>query len=449
MLKRTPAFLALILGATYAIAQDASGPVATGTTSGGGSSGAAASGTTQANILTSTPEETADISEGFSIPGGYGNAPLNFTPGQGHFDRPAVQFNTTVQQSYDDNIYSSSGASGLNPIKGSMMTNLSEGVSLLLSQGRTGLSLDANAGAQYVWDRDGDKLTPVFGLDTIYAYRLSPRTQLSVQLGAVYQTQSSYNSLNGLTDSNGKPYLTGNMKVDLLYRWTPRISLDTTYVAYGTYYTDSDYQDSNHINQIIGESVRYSWSRNVTAILEGRVGQDTYDHSGSDSQTYYALVGADFTLSRRLSSAIRLGSQTRVNDGGTSNTSPYVETTANYILTRTTLLGWNLRYGYNDSNSSTGASKSFRTGITLNQSVTSRLRANLSINVENADALQGDNDVTVSNSYFSIIGTVGASYAVTKDLSVFANYNRIEKNSPSDYVQYSKNVYSIGASYQY
>ncbi|XHR28800.1 MAG: hypothetical protein ACFUZC_23160 [Chthoniobacteraceae bacterium] len=449
MLKRTSACFALILGASYAFAQDASGPVASGTTSGGGSSDAAASGTTQVNIFTATPESTADISESFSLPGGYGNAPLNFTPGQGHFDRPALEFNTTVQQSYDDNIYSSSGAPGLKPVKGSMMTNLSEGVSVLLSQGRTGFTLDANVGGQYVWDRDGDKLTPSFGLDMIYAYRISPRTQLSVQLGLVYQTQSSYNSLNGLTDSNGKPYLTGNAKVDLLYRWTPLISLDTTYVAYGTYYTDSDYQDSNHLNQIIGESIRYSWSRNVTAILEGRVGQDTYDHSGSNSQSYYALTGADLTLSRRLSSAIRLGSQTRVNDGGTANTMPYAEATANYILTRTTLLGWNLRYGYNDTNSSTGAAKSLRTGINLNQSVTSRLRANLSVNIENADALQGDNDVTVSNSYFSIIGTAGVSYAFTKDLSVFANYNRIEKESPSDYVQYSKNVYSIGATYQY
>jgi hypothetical protein len=455
MLKGTSACLALILGASYAIAQDASGPVATGT--GGGGSGAASSSgatvsgsssTSSANISSATPEETTDLSEGFSIPGGYGNAPLNFTPGQGHFDRPALQFSTTVQQSYDDNIYSSSGATGLQPVKGSMMTNLSEGVSLLFAQGRTGLSLDANAGGQYVWDRSGDKLTPTFGLDMIYGYRISQRTQLTVQLGAVYQTQSSYNSLAGLTDSNGKPYLTGNVKVDLLHRWTPLISTNTTYVAYGTYYTDSDYSDSNHLNQIIGESLRYSFSRNVTGVVEGRVGQDTYDTSSSNSQTYYGLVGADLTLSRRLSSAIRLGSETRVNDDGNSNTMPYVEGSANYILTRNTLLGWNIRYGYNDSSSSVGASKSFRTGLSLTQSLTSKLRGSLSANVESSDALE-NNGTTVTNSYTSTILSAGLSYAVTKDLSVFANYNRIQKDSPSDLIEYSKNVYSLGATYQY
>ncbi len=448
MLK-TSASIALIFCASYALAQEASVSSGSASSSAASASAAVVSGTQSANLIDSEATQV-DVSEAFAIPGGYGNAPLNFTPGQGHFDRPPLQFSTTLQLGYDDNIYCTNNQNPFEkPVKGSMITSLSQGVDLLLAQDRLGLSLGGNFGGQYYWDHEGQHLFPTGGLDLIFGYKISPQTQLSVQTSVAYLVQPSFSVLSGLTDANGKGYFTGNTKVDLLHRWTPRFSTDTTYLVYGTYYSDSEQQNNNHISQTLGESLRYMFTRNFTGVIEGRANEDTYDGDGSNSQSYFALVGGDLTLTRRLSSSIRLGAQTRTPDTGGSKTSPYLETSVNYVLTRTTLLGWQARYGFEDTGSSSGSQKSFRTGVSVTQSITTKLRGTVGLNFMNDDAYYTENGDLGSNSYSAVSASVGLNYAYSKDVTLFANYSRIDKNSPSDWISYDKDVYYIGATLQY
>lgn len=401
-----------------------------------------------------------DEAEGFNLPGGYGYTPLNFVPGQGRFDRKPISFSTTLQQGYDDNIYSASGHPGdLEPIKGSAFTSLSQGIDVLIAQSRMGLSLEANGGGQYYYDREGDQLTPTAGLNLLFAYKLTPRAQFSAVINGVYTTQPSLTVLNGLIQSNGKGYFTVNSKFDLLYRWSERFSTDTTYTLVNTSYSGSQVTSNDSLIQTLGQSVRYLFSRRLTGVVEGRASQATYDNSNFESNTYYLLAGADITLSRRLAASFRAGGSITEYDlaGVDSQTNPYVEGSLDYNLSRIDFISFNGRYGVNSGSASNQAnSRSTRLGLAYNHLFSPKLRLTINVNYENQEG--GSTVVnTIWGSFIStnggqdaISGAVGLEYAFTEKLTVFANYNHFEVfNADNPYSENSRNVYYLGATVKY
>jgi len=477
MLNRSHACVALILCSSVAFAQEATTPSAStsspSTGSGSlltpyssletpalgtpttptptGSAAALPSGDAQSTTAAATPDTEA----GFALPGGYGYSPLNFTPGQGLYDRKPLSFSTTVQQGYDDNIYGSSGKTGASPIKGSTFTTLSQGVDLLLSQSRVGLSLQANAGGQYYYDREGDQLTPYGNINLLFAYKITPRAQFSAVINGAYTTNPSLSVLNGLTQSNGKGYFTVNGKFDLLYQWTGRVSTDTTYTAVGTAYSGSTQSSSDYITQTIGQSVRYLFTPLVTGVAEVRASQSSYDsQSQYDSKTYYYLAGADLTLTRRLNASFRAGGSTMDYDNGdySSQSSPYAEASLDYVLSRVSTVSLNGRYGLNNNGASTSQSgKSTRGGIAYKQTFTSKLQGNIGVSYEHDDASStlGSNNNN-GNGEDAINVNAGASYALTQKLSLFANYSHFQVfNAGDSYQENSRNMYYLGATYQY
>ncbi|MEI7957956.1 MAG: outer membrane beta-barrel protein [Verrucomicrobiota bacterium] len=451
MLNRSHALAALIICTSVAFAQEAATPPVDTT----GQAGNRSSASSSSSYSTTPPEASAaDQSEGFSLPGGMGYAPLDFTPGQGRFDRKPLSFGTTIQQGYDDNVEATSGDPRQAPVKGSLVTALSEGVDLLLAQSRYGLSLGANAGGQYYWDRAGDQLTPNGGLNLIFGYKLTPRVQFSAIVNGIYTTQPTLTMVNGLAQSNGKGYLTANSKFDLLYRWTPRFSTDTAYSINGIYQSSSIPSNNNNLNQIVSESFRYAFSHLVTGVLEGRYSRITYNNLAStnvlqsDSNTYYALAGADVVLSRRFSGALRAGSTTRDYQlaGQSSTTSPYAESTLNYTVTRTSALNLDVRYGYDDSSSSTVAStsKSIRTGLSYSQAFTSKLRGTAGVSYSHID-----NSSNTSPTRDALSTSLGLQYALSQSTTLFGSFSRMDVTSSERLQEYTKDVYYLGATFQY
>lgn len=413
-----------------------------------GSSAALPSGDAQSTATPAAPEAEA----GFALPGGYGYSPLNFTPGQGHFDRKPLSFSTTVQQGYDDNIYGASGNAGdPSPVKGSTFTTLSQGVDILLAQSRMGLSLQANGGGQYYYDREGDQLTPNGSINLLFAYKLTPRAQFSAVINGAYTTNPSLSVLNGLTQSNGKGYFTVNSKFDLLYQWTERVSTDTTYTAVGTSYSDSTNSSSDYVTQTIGQSLRYLFTSLVTGVAEVRASQTNYDSlSNFDSKTYYLLAGADVTLSRRLTGSFRAGGTTLDYDtAGLSNqSSPYFEASMDYALSRVSAVSLNGRYGLNNSGASNQSGKSTRVGCSYKQTFTPKLQGTIGVNYDHDDGSSDQSNF--DNGQDAINVTAGASYALTQKLSLFANYSRFQVYNTSDPLsENTRNMYYLGATYQY
>ncbi|MEI8233720.1 MAG: outer membrane beta-barrel protein [Verrucomicrobiota bacterium] len=467
MLNRSQACAALIVFSSLSFAQEASTPPAdSGTPASGASSLIVPSSSTQIPELTpaqaaaesaaqaaqAAQKPAADANEeqeGFSLPGGMGYAPLNFTPGQGSFDRQPLTFSTTLQQGYDDNIYDISNNNSVTPKKGSMVTNLSEGADLLLAQSRFALSMNGNLGGQYYWDRTGDQLTPVGGLNVVFGYKLSKRIQLSGIVNAAYTTQPTVSVINGAVQSNGKGYALVNSKFDLLYRLSPLVSTDTTYAISGIYYKDSVNAGGDSTTQTVGQSVRYAFSRLLTGVVEGRASQVQYNSTTNDANLYYLLTGADLTVSRRFTASARVGctlqDQSKSNQSGSSNNAmPYAESSLNYALTKTSQLSANLRYGYND-NGSTGAqsTKNIRAGVAYTCALTPHLRGILNLNLNHNDG------ANTTPSQDTISGSAGAQYDLSKNLTLFANYNQVRQITSAAAQEYTKNIYYLGATYNY
>ena len=452
---------ALILCTPVAFAQDASAPVVNAST---GSSTANALPAPSSDTSTAPEMETAtakkpqvtdaEQSEGFMVPGGMGYAPLDFTPGQGMFDRRPLTFSTTIQQGYDDNINATSGSPLQAPVKGSLVTIATEGMELLLAQSRVALSLSANAGAQYYWSRDNNPLLPTGGLNLVFGYKLTPRAQFSAIVNGLYTNQPTQSMVNGLTQSSGKGCFVGNSKFDLLYRWAPRFSTDTSYSLNGTQQQDSALNSSDYITQTFGQSLRYDFSRLVTGVLEGRYAQRSFSNplAGSiskDTQTYSLLVGADLTLSRLFSGSFRVGDSTQKYDApGISNSSaPYGEATLNYLLTKNTAMSLDGRYGYDDGMYGQDA-KSARGGLSLTHVFTPKLRGSLGVNYNHTGASSSKFTAT-SASVDALDFTAGTSYALTQKLSLFGNVTHTRRTSPNALQEMTKNVYYLGATYQY
>ena len=437
MLNRSQACAALIAFTSVAFAQEASTPVADTKAQ---NDGAATSGTQASNVVSadSGQKPDTDESDGFKLPGGMGYTPLNFTPGQGIYDRKPVSFSTTAQQGYDDNTDSSHTNK-----KGSSVTNLSEGVEVLLAQSRFALSLDASLGGQYYWNRSGDQLTPTAGLSLVFGYKLTPRAQLSGVVNGTYTNQPTNTVVNGAVQSNGRGYFLLNSKFDLLYRWAPRVSTDTAYSISGIYYKDPGQNGGDSTTQTVGQSVRYDFSHLLTGVFEGRASQVQYNSTTSNANIYYLLVGGDLMLSRRLTASSRIGATLRDQDSSNSST-PYAEGSLNYALSRISQIGVNFRYGYND-NGSTGqqSTTSTRAGVVYSQVLATHLRGTLGLNMNyNESSDTTPRDTTIS-------GAAGVQYDVSKDLTVFANYNNIRDISSSSSQEYTKNVYYVGATYSY
>ena len=395
--------------------------------------------------------------EGFKLPGGMGYAPLDFTPGQGRFDRKPLTFSTTVQQGYDDNINSSGGGKLQAPIQGSMMTNASEAMSLLLAQSRFGLSLDANAGGQYYWNRDKNQITPTAGMNLVFGYKLTPRAQLSGVVNGVYTNQPTQSITNGPTQSNGKGSLVASSKFDLLYNWDPRFSTDTYYSADGTRMEDSVAKASDHLTQTIAQSLRYSLSRLVTGVVEARYADRTFSSTpagtaSKDTQTYYLLTGADMTITRLFSGSFRVGDsiQHYSAKGESSTSSPYAESSLNYLLTKYTTMSLDGRYGYDDGSYSQ-ASKSTRLGLGLTQVFTAKLRGSCGVSYSHVNNITSQAGVTssVSTNQNAFDTNVGWTYAFSQSLSMSGNYAHTWRSSTGNTPEINKNVYNLGLTYQY
>ena len=461
MLNRSQACAALIICTSVAFAQDAITPssdMGNSSGSGGGISPLIAPSSQGLQLQTGDipaadqkPPATESDRPGFLIPGGFGNAPVNFTPGEGKFDRKPLSFGTTIQQSYDDNTNSSSGAPGSSPIKGSMSTTLSEGMSLLLSQDRLGLSLESHGGGQYYWDR-AQGLAGNGDLDLIFAYQLSPRAQLSALVKGTYSTQPSLSVSNGLVNSKGSSYLLVDSNLNLLYRWTPRVSTGTSYVVNALSNQASQSQSDDHVTQTVGQSLRYDFSRRVTGVLEARAAQVSYTNSVSDSNTYSLLGGADMVISRRFSGTIRMGTSTQEysNQKAPSTTSPSAEGSLNYNVTRASTLSLSGRYGFDDSSSQGQSRKTLRTGASYTRVLTHKLQASISANYIRTEytlvaPLIGSTPATDE----SYSGSMGLQYAYSQNLSISGNVSRLWSTPAQTANKYTKDTFSLGLSYQY
>ncbi|MEO7934401.1 MAG: outer membrane beta-barrel protein [Chthoniobacterales bacterium] len=355
--------------------------------------------------------------------------------GSGIFERRPYHFTFSLNQGYDDNIYTTHDNK-----QGSFFTSGSIGANVKFSDGRTSLEAALSAGGSYYYDRD-DSFDPDITLNVDFSHVFSPKLRLDITTYLAYQAEPDFQIGFGQNRRSGN-YFYGNIGFSLAQTFTRRFSVVYGYTVGGVYYDESSIADiSNRIEQTYSLQLRYLIQPTISLVGEYRFGIVTYDAANRDSTSNYALVGVDFTLNRRLTASIRAGAQFRSSDDVGDETSPFVESTLTYKYGDRSSIQWLNRYGFEESEFGFGSTrKTYRTGLTINQRVSSRISANGGVFYTTSDysGAFGDSEQTLDLN-------AGLIYSVNRLLSLQTGYTYTKVYSDFSLREYDRNRIYLGA----
>jgi hypothetical protein len=384
--------------------------------------------------------------------------------GVGKFQSNPWHITVSVRGGYDDNV----NLTHFDPQE-SWFTNLAVGFTYDFGSPRTRISLNANAGFTYYFDRSDNGLdsgnTDDFDVNTGFSltivHKASPRLTLAASLYATYQTQPDFqtftNSNIGFSRQNQNYFYTVN-KFSVGYAWTPRFSTVTSYtLGYTNYDDDIISQFEDRFEHTIGNEFRFLVLPTTTLVAEYRFGiVDYVEVNFRNSTSHYFLGGIDHSFSPRFNISARGGVELRSYDNDTTNlintnqgdqTSPYAELTLNYAIAQNTSVIWTNRYSLEESDVPEFLSRqTYRTAVTLRHNWTPRITTGLTVAYQHDDY---DNTVLFSGfteDSFDI--ALSARYAITRNWSVEAGYNHTEVDSEQNiFRDYSRNRYYAGVTF--
>ena len=247
---------------------------------------------------------------------------------------------------------------------------------------RTLFTVDFNAGADYFWNRPNKKAEYNGSLAIRYLHRFTPRLQMTASVDASYLSQPDPTLINTPIRVGNGNLLTVNAKSDLSYRWAPRFSTVSSVSFNSIMFDDKLRQFGDFRSFTLGTELRYLWSPRLTAVLEGRYQQISYPNAPAINATsYFALIGFDLSLTRRVGATVRIGEAIRrFDESGDAASAPYLEATLNYQLGRASVLSWSNRFGFEEPPTPTTEVLGFRSGVTVTHFFGPRLRGSLALN---------------------------------------------------------------------
>ncbi len=436
----------------------------------------------------------------FTVPGGgYGQPAQQFTAGEGRLARPRFRFTSSLSFGYDDNVFQTPtdseeglpsqtvevlddpgtpgtvvqgiGPDGLpttvvapgrapttrrvvipgfrgQPRIGSFLNRGNVGMDVQFASRRTLFTFDLNTGGNFYWDRPGKDVDYTGSLAMMYLRRLTPRLQFTANVSAIYQTQPDLTLVNSSTQQAGS-YLNATARMQLSYRFTPRLSASAS-LTYGLLrYQEDAQQLGDYGETTLGTEVRYLYGPRLTLIGQLRYSQIAYDsQSALDAGTVYTLLGGEVTLSRRFTGTLLLGASLRQFDqSGLSNTAPYAEATLAYQLAKATFVQFDARFGFEAPSSAQSELITLRSGLNLVQNFSPRFRGTAGINyVRQTTNVETTDDSSVFN---TINLGLGVMYNLTRQWTLNANYNYTTGFGTFAASDYFRNQAFIGAEYDF
>jgi hypothetical protein len=441
-------------------------------------------------------EESAPVT--LTLPGGYGgSAPLSFTLGSGRLAKPPITFTASASQGYDTNIFDADSspvatptprpeatpplearvvATRINPpslptfvfqlfrpkaapaptparplgVVGSPVSSLTLGAQVQKGSPRTVLTMDLSAGVNDYWNQPGEKTDYTGSYDLAFLHRLTPRASFSLEVSAVYQKTPDFALINAPTNNgnNSGNYLNGSLKADLSYTWTQRISTVTSY-ALETSLLQSNAGDDLY-ETTYGTQIRYTVSARNTLTADLRYAETEYptNATANDSSIYY-LVGLDTTFSTRLQNNISAGLEVQsFSGGGASQSIPYLESSTTLGLPRGGALTWTNRYGSEETGSVDETSKSYRTGLTLTQPLSTKLVGSLSVAY---NYLLTTDTVTAADSFTQnqLQASASLNYTLSPRFSLSLSYTVTNFMTTQINSSYDRQQITVGGSYTF
>jgi len=440
----------------------------------------------------------------YVIPAGYGKPSQQFTAGEGRLARPKFRYTGSVSFGYDDNVLQTPtnspgtpdtvvtvvtkpgtpghtedgvdsnglpvtvvvpgtapttekvvipGKPGQQRI-GSFVNRQNVGFDVQFASRKTLFTFDIRAGADVYWDRPGNDIDPTGSLALMYLRRLNSRLQFTASVNSSYQDQPNLSQVNTSTLQAGS-FLTTNAKVDMTYRFSPRISTVGSLSYNALKYEQTTQQFSDNREFILGAEVRYLFSPHLTLLTEVRYSTIAYPTtSNRDAHSVFGLVGGEWAMSRRFSGTLRLGVEQRTFvNSNTDATSPYGEATMTYQLAKATVLRLNGRYGQEAPQDAESNLVSLRAGLSLVQSFSPRLRGTIGTNVVRQNTTTIVNDATSAANPANIQNTVDAAfgfeYTLSRHWTLNANYSYVTGFGTLEANDYYRNRIFFGGEYDF
>ena len=341
---------------------------------------------------------------------------------------------------------------------------------------RLTLTLGADVGVNYYFDRPGRDYDVNGGLSARVTYRATPRLLLEGSSYNAYESQGDYGAtnltnftgqFNGGTrtpgtsaERNGDYFYTTNY-LAATYQFTPRIStvLSDTFVAFA--YDDEPYiTDQDRIENYTQLEGRYLVQPELSLAVDYRFGYIDYFGVDNDSDTHFLLAGLDYTFNTRLRGGFRAGVEFRhYFDTVGDETSPYLEGNLTYDLSKNAHLSYVVHYGIEEGDLSADNSKSdaLRTGIDYEQNFTARLSGYLGFYYTHAfyetpigndpTLIVYDTNGGFNEDTFDV--ALGARYAFNRHLSAEIGYTHTSVVSDVDVRSYDRNRVFAGVRLSY
>lgn len=415
--------------------------------------------------------------------------------GEGNFGRSRFVFTSDARFGYDDNTLSQpdsvtftqvNPATGKNQTitrdvdtSGSTFVNFTLGGTYRAASPRTTLTIGADVGVNYYFDRPGRDYDINGGLTINFAYRATPRLLLEVTSFNSYQSEPDFGASN-LTGFSGSGVIAGSApgfssqrngdffyttdRLAATYQFTQRISTVTSYNLVAFAYADDPYKTvEDRAEHYFTQDLRYLLNPTLTIVGEYRFGYIDYFDVANDSYSNFALLGADYSFNPRFRFSGRAGVEFReyVDQavGSDEETSPYVEASLIYDLATSRHLTFTGRYGIEQGDLSASANttrRAYRIGTTYDQSITPKLSVYLGFYFSDSDYNAPESFDAQTNSFVpgdfseqSYDVATGVRYAFNRHLSAELGYTHTSVVSDIDGRDYDRNRYFGGLRFQF
>ena len=406
---------------------------------------------------------------------------------EGHFGRQRFTLTFDSRFGYDDNTLGQPDTTrvitGTNPLttrsvnvdsSDSAFLNFALGVGYTAANPRLSLTIGADVGVNYYFDRPGRAYDVNGGLSARVTYKASPRLLLEASTYNAYESQGDYGATsltnfngiaNGTTSTpgtsaqrNGDYFYTTDY-LAATYLFAPRLSavLSNTITAFA--FDDEPYStDEDRIEDYPQIELRYQIQPSLTLAADYRFGYIDYISVDNDSATHFLLGGLDYTFSPRLRGSFRAGVEFRTYfDTLGDETSPYGEGTIVYDISRNAHLTYDIHYGIEEGDLTVAASKAdtLRTGFTYEQNFTARISGYLGFYYTHAHYENPVPDLTTdvldANSFnedtFDV--AIGARYAINRHFSTEIGYTRTSVLSGVESREYDRDRVFAGVRFSY
>ncbi len=405
--------------------------------------------------------------------------------GEGNFGRSRFVLTSDARFGYDDNTLSQPDSvtfTQLNPAtgknekvtrdvnpSGSTFVNFTLGATYRAVNPRTTLTIGADVGVNYYFDRPGRDYDINGGLNVAFSYRATPRLLLEASSLNTYQSEPDFGASN-LTGFTGAGAVAGSPGVDsqrngdffytsdrlaATYQFTSRISTVTSYNLVAFAYADEPYKTvQDRAEHYFIQDFRYLIQPTLTLIGEYRFSYIDYFSVANDSYSSFALFGADYSFNPRFRFVGRAGAEFRefVDQavGGDEETSPYVEMTFTYDLARTAHVSLVGRYGIEQGDLTATANttrRAYRLGATYDQAITPRLSTYLAFYFSSSDYDAPLPTGSFTEETYDV--ATGLRYAFNRHLSAEVGYTHTTVTSDLEGRDYDRNRYFGGIRYQF